>query len=93
MSHRNKLLYRNILDAEIGVAAPTKPGLGTSVVHPDADGSGIICKLGSESVINSRSGCGSKLSFVSNQQIQSCKNVHILNKLAFLQCLDDLQFK
>ncbi len=25
--------------------------------------------------------------------MQSCKNVQILKKLAFMQCLDDLQFK
>ncbi len=68
-----------------------------SVVHPDPDGSETICKLGSGSVINSGSDSGfesgSKLSSVSNQQIQSCENVQILKKLAFFQCLDDLQFK
>ncbi len=62
--------------------------LASSVVHPDPAGSGIICKLGSVSVINSgsdsRSGFefGSKLSFVSNQEIQSCKNVQI-KKISF----------
>jgi hypothetical protein len=60
-----------------------------SVVHPDPEpaGSGIICKLGSESVINSGSDSGfesgSKLSFVSNQKIQSCKNVQIKKQISF----------
>ncbi len=53
----------------------------TSVVHPDPAETGIICKIGSGSVINS--GSGSKLSFVSNQQIQSCKNVQIKKKFSF----------
>jgi hypothetical protein len=65
----------------------------TSVVHPDPAGSEIIYKLGPGSVINSGSDSGSKLSSASNYQIQSCKNVQIFKKLAFSQCLHDLQFK
>jgi hypothetical protein len=53
----------------------------SSVVHPDPDGSIIICKLGSGSVINPGSDSGSKFSFVSNQQIQSYKNVQIRKNL------------
>ncbi len=61
-----------------------KSAIMGSVVHPDPEpaGSGIICKLGSGSVIISGFESGSKLNFVSNQQIQTCKNVQIKkNKL------------
>jgi hypothetical protein len=70
-----------------------------SVVHPDLAGPEINCKLESGSVINSGSDfgsgfeSGSKLSSVSNEQIQSCKNVQNKKKIAFLQCLDDLQLR
>jgi hypothetical protein len=53
-----------------------------SVVGPDLAASEIICKLGSRS----------KLSFVSNQHIQSIKSLQML-KIAFVQNFDDLQFK
>ncbi len=45
-----------------------------SVVHPDPDGSEIICKLGSGSVINSGSGSDSGSGFESGSKLSSASN-------------------
>ncbi len=60
-------------------------------MHPDPDGSEIICKLGSGSVINSGFESGSKLGsvFLNNPD----PKMYRFKKFAFLRRLDDLHFK
>jgi hypothetical protein len=53
----------------------------------------IFISAGSAINFRSEFESGTKLSSVSNSKILSCKNVQVFEKLAFLRCLVDLQFK